>query len=86
VGRESEIKMIAYRIWQEEGCCNGNDTDNWLKAESIWEENNKPQKPAVTEKLPTISPKPLPAGQTNRKTTSRSRPAESRSKGTRKST
>jgi len=41
MGREDEIKLIAYSIWEEEGCCHGRDVEHWLKAEVIWEEKQK---------------------------------------------
>ena len=48
MGREEEIRIIAYRIWEEDGYCHGRDIEHWLRAEVIWEEKNKPQK-ATTE-------------------------------------
>ena len=42
MSREDEIQMIAYRIWEEEGWCHGRDVEHWLKAEIIWEEQQKP--------------------------------------------
>ena len=41
--REDEIREIAYTIWEQEGCVNGNDLEYWLKAEVIWEERNAPK-------------------------------------------
>jgi hypothetical protein len=41
MGREDEIRIIAYLIWEEEGCCDGHDCEHWLKAEVIWEEKQK---------------------------------------------
>lgn len=41
MAREDEIRIIAYRIWEEEGCCDGHDCEHWLKAEVIWEEKQK---------------------------------------------
>ena len=38
--RDDEIREIAYTIWEQEGCTNGNDLEYWLKAEKIWEERN----------------------------------------------
>jgi hypothetical protein len=40
MAREDEIKLIAYSIWESEGCCDGHDGDHWLRAEAIWEVNN----------------------------------------------
>ncbi|OGO20736.1 MAG: hypothetical protein A2144_08475 [Chloroflexi bacterium RBG_16_50_9] len=41
MGREDEIKTIAYRIWEEEGRGDGHDFDHWLMAEAIWEDEQK---------------------------------------------
>ena len=38
MGREDEIKLIAYQIWESEGCCHGYDIEHWLEAEIIWKE------------------------------------------------
>ena len=38
MGREDEIRLIAYRIWEEDGCCDGRDLEHWFRAEVIWEE------------------------------------------------
>jgi hypothetical protein len=48
MNREEGIKLIAYQIWEEEGCCHGNDVKHWLKAQTIWQERNEPAK-HVTE-------------------------------------
>ncbi len=37
MAREDEVKLIAYRIWEEEGCPDGQDCDHWYRAEAIWE-------------------------------------------------
>jgi hypothetical protein len=44
MGREEEIRLIAYSIWEEEGCCHGHDMEHWLRAEVIWEETPKPKR------------------------------------------
>ena len=41
MGREDEIKLIAYKIWEEEGCLDGRDCDHWFRAEVIWEQQQK---------------------------------------------
>lgn len=41
MGREDEIRLIAYNIWEEESCPNGRDCEHWFKAEAIWEELSK---------------------------------------------
>lgn len=40
--REDGIRIIAYQIWEEEGCCHGRHVEHWLKAETIWLERNNP--------------------------------------------
>jgi hypothetical protein len=42
MAKEDEIRLIAYRIWEQEGCINGKDCDHWFKAESIWKDLHKP--------------------------------------------
>lgn len=39
--REDEIRMIAYKIWEEEGCLDGHDCEHWFRAEVIWEHQQK---------------------------------------------
>jgi hypothetical protein len=41
MGREDEVRLIAYRIWGEEGCCDGHDCEHWFRAEVIWEQEQK---------------------------------------------
>ena len=43
MGREDEIRLIAYGIWEEEECPNGRDCEHWFRAEAIWEEQQKPK-------------------------------------------
>jgi DUF2934 family protein len=50
---DEEIRQLAYRLWQEAGCPEGNDVQHWLKAEAIWlNEHRAPSeaKPAKTAK------------------------------------
>lgn len=39
--RDEEIRPIAHRIWEQEGCPNGRDREHWDKAEAIWNELHK---------------------------------------------
>jgi hypothetical protein len=41
MGREEEIKVIAYTIWQAEGCHHGHSCDHWYQAEAIWVADQK---------------------------------------------
>jgi hypothetical protein len=34
--RDEEIRLIAYKLWLNEGCPDGRQSEHWLKAESIW--------------------------------------------------
>jgi len=38
--REEEIRLIAYRIWEEEGRPQALDFEHWLKAEAMWREHH----------------------------------------------
>jgi|WetSurMetagenome_2_1015567.scaffolds.fasta_scaffold371174_2 hypothetical protein len=61
MNREEGIKIIAYHIWEEEGSsCHGNDVQHWLKAETIWQEQNKPLRAAI-ETTPIAKTKPAAA-------------------------
>jgi hypothetical protein len=52
--KEEEIRLIAYEIWEQEGCINGKDCEHWSRAEAIWEEQ---QKPEATEAKTKTQPK-----------------------------
>jgi hypothetical protein len=41
MGRDDEIRIIAYRIWEEENRCQGRSVEHWLKAEAIWERKQR---------------------------------------------
>lgn len=41
--REEEIRMIAYSIWIQDGCCHGHEIEHWLKAEIVWQTKNNLQ-------------------------------------------
>jgi translation elongation factor EF-1alpha len=40
MGKEDEIRLIAYHIWEEEGCQDGHDCEHWLRAEALWEKKH----------------------------------------------
>jgi hypothetical protein len=51
--KEEEIKLIAYTLWEEEGCPDGKDCEHWFRAEIIWERQNAkaaPAKPKIETK------------------------------------
>jgi hypothetical protein len=43
MNRDEEIRQVAYKFWQEEGCPDGYDVQHWLKAETIWLEEKRPE-------------------------------------------
>jgi hypothetical protein len=64
MGREDEIKILAYRLWEEDGCCHGRDVEHWTRAEIIWDEQNKvPETPKTSSNAkagPSRQSKPKP--------------------------
>jgi hypothetical protein len=77
MNREEEIRIIAYNIWEKGGNCHGRDVEDWLKAETIWQETSQPlkmaseMKPSVRDQQNSSASKTKPAvvfsGQQNRK-------------------
>jgi hypothetical protein len=58
MGKEDEIRLIAYSIWEQEDCPNGKDCEHWLRAEAIWEDQQKQRavsKGIKTEAKPVTS-------------------------------
>jgi hypothetical protein len=46
MNRDDEIRQLAYRLWEYEGCPDGREFQHWLKAETIWlEELARQSKP-----------------------------------------
>jgi Protein of unknown function (DUF2934) len=41
VRREDEIRLIAYKIWEEEGHLQGHDYEHWFRAENIWDQQQR---------------------------------------------
>lgn len=49
IDHDDQIRQLAYRLWQDEGCPDGYDVQHWLKAETIWLEEHRPKdKPKVS--------------------------------------
>jgi hypothetical protein len=58
MAKQDEVKLIAFRIWQDDGCCDGRDMEHWLRAEAVWEQQQrKPEAVAATVKKPFESAK-----------------------------
>lgn len=51
MGREDEIKLIAYCIWEEEGYPDGRDYEHWTRAEAICDEKQKSKTEAKSSKI-----------------------------------
>ncbi len=43
MNRDEEIRQVAYKLWQEEGCPDGYEVKHWLKAETILLEEKRPK-------------------------------------------
>jgi hypothetical protein len=41
MGREDEIRMIAYALWVRDEKCYGKAIKHWLEAEAIWKQNQE---------------------------------------------
>jgi hypothetical protein len=39
--RDEEIRLLAYKIWEEKGYQDGHDSEHWFRAEAIWEKKQK---------------------------------------------
>jgi hypothetical protein len=52
MGRNDEIRYIAYGIWEREGRPEGHALEDWQKAEKMWASQHKTpqQSPSATER------------------------------------
>jgi hypothetical protein len=64
MGKEDEIRLIAYSMWEEEGCQDGHDCEHWIRAEAIWEEKQKNE--ATSTKTKTKSKQTTKQGKKDR--------------------
>jgi len=55
MGREDEIRMMAYCIWEGQNYCNGHEIEHWLQAEAMWEESHR-KKPSSKETKSKFKP------------------------------
>lgn len=62
MGRDDEIRLIAYNLWEYENRPEGRESEHWAKAEALWQEQNA----RAGQKLEA---KPSPKRTTARKTT-----------------
>jgi hypothetical protein len=62
---DEEIRQVAYKLWQEEGCPDGYDVQHWLRAKMIWEEINHPQsEPKQPKAFKKRKSRKIPAAET----------------------
>ena len=54
MGREDDIRSLAYSLWEQEGYQEGRDYEYWLRAEVVWEQQN----PGATTKQARSRSKP----------------------------
>jgi len=66
---EEEIRLMAYRLWEDRGRGNGRDVEQWLEAEAVWQQQTHGQQTL----LPVHGPHPA----------ARRKPASSGGKGKR---
>jgi hypothetical protein len=59
VARADEVRMIAYNLWEREGCVNGKDCEHWFRAEAIWKDQQKPETTVASVKFQSkqVAPK-----------------------------
>jgi hypothetical protein len=60
MAKEDEIKLIAYNIWEEEGCVEGRDCEHWYRAELIWQQQQQKQ-PKAAAGISKSAPKQIPS-------------------------
>jgi hypothetical protein len=41
MAKEDEVKVLAYNIWEQQGCPSGRDCEHWFLAENIWEQKKQ---------------------------------------------
>jgi len=62
---DEEIRQVAYKLWQEEGCPDGYELQHWLRAKMIWDGINRPQsEPKQTKALTKRKSRKIPAAGT----------------------
>jgi hypothetical protein len=76
--REEEIKLIAYRLWEADGCPEGRDVEYYLRAEAAWKEHQaqlaQPAQPATPATPELVSAPPRPAAKKQAARTQRRAP------------
>ena len=59
MAQKDDIRLIAFDIWEHEGCVNGKDCEHWFRAEAIWEDRRKLFRASVTKELESPIPSVL---------------------------
>jgi|SRR5690349_5895304 Protein of unknown function (DUF2934) len=58
--REQEIRLIAYYLWEREGCPDGRAVEHWVEAETMWhdsQDTDSREMEAATEDTQPIEPR-----------------------------
>lgn len=59
---EEEIRLMAYRIWEDQGRQDGRDVEQWLEAEAMWQQQTHGhQAPPPSDGRHAVTPQ-KPAG------------------------
>jgi hypothetical protein len=61
MAKEDEVRLIAYRLWEEDGRVDGRDTEHWFRAEAIWQRGRNPPAEAIG-KISEFFARPVVAG------------------------
>ncbi|HEY7168919.1 MAG TPA: DUF2934 domain-containing protein [Candidatus Binatia bacterium] len=80
--REQEIRVIAYHLWENEGCPEGREVAHWVEAELLWQ--NSHQLEAATEDTQPIEPREVTEEPAESVQASEKKPAQKRSAKTAK--
>ena len=38
---EDQLRLMAYRIWEDEGRPEGRDKEHWFRAASVWQDSQR---------------------------------------------
>ncbi|HZD40344.1 MAG TPA: DUF2934 domain-containing protein [Terriglobales bacterium] len=69
MGRDEEIRLIAYKLWESENRPEGREAEHWARAEALWQEQNaKPSTKAKPNSKRATARKTTAAKSTARKT------------------
>jgi len=56
MNHEEEIRLIAYQIWEDDGCQEGLHLEHWVRAETIWREQYSQAAASASSRLKSRKP------------------------------